>query len=198
MQSLVGYPCAGASAGLRSKCNNGVKAGPRLVSGHGGCPAQQQQRFGGLQRKKTPFDLHRRVWGPKQAWLSALQALEHPKDTQWVLQPTGDGRSEHLNTELAAPSAFSVGDVGIVQDVTTIGRVAGRVDVVIPIATVSGVHARLERIEGNLFVTDLGSTNGTYIDNNRIKAWTLSPLSPGNRLTFGDHHLATFYISQST
>jgi hypothetical protein len=52
--------------------------------------------------------------------------------------------------------------------------------------TVSGLHARLERKAGTLFVTDLGSTNGTYINDKPIRAGgTGTPVPPGSRITFG-------------
>lgn len=53
------------------------------------------------------------------------------------------------------------------------------------IKTVSGVHARLEKKEGNLLVTDLDSTNGTYINDMRLKSGASAILTPGSYITFG-------------
>lgn len=58
----------------------------------------------------------------------------------------------------------------------TIGRRADN-DVVIPLDAVSGEHARLEREGSRVFLVDLGSTNGTAINDptNKIKRAVLKP-----------------------
>lgn len=140
----------------------------------------------------------RRVGGHRQDWLSALQALqrseaEKVEEENWILEPVGDGTTEHLaNRTVDIPGAFRLS-----TDAATVGRLAGKADIVIPIATVSGLHAQLERGEGNIiFVTDLGSTNGTYVDSKKIKPRTVTPVTPGSRITFGDQHLASFRLSK--
>ncbi|KAL9260782.1 hypothetical protein AKJ16_DCAP10839 [Drosera capensis] len=57
----------------------------------------------------------------------------------------------------------------IVPDKVTIGGVPDRPDLIIPVATVSGLHDKIQRKEGSLLITDLGSTNGTFIDEKRLK-----------------------------
>lgn len=53
------------------------------------------------------------------------------------------------------------------KSIVTIGR--GNVcDVVLPFEGFSRKHAQIELAEGEIFVTDLGSTNGVYIDGSRI------------------------------
>ena len=60
----------------------------------------------------------------------------------------------------------------------TLGRVAGRADIALPgCESVSGVHCRVDVMGGRLNVTDLNSTNGTYLDNQR-----LSPNQPMHAL----------------
>lgn len=49
--------------------------------------------------------------------------------------------------------------------------------------SVSRNHASLERIDGQFVLSDLGSTNGTYVNEQRIDS---QPLSPGDRLRFGN------------
>lgn len=51
--------------------------------------------------------------------------------------------------------------------------------------TVSGVHARIEKKDGVLLVTDLDSTNGTFIGEKRLKPGVAAPLSSGSYITFG-------------
>lgn len=192
-----------------------------LVNGSGGCYVGERPKFSGkpaapqlgarvgLARPAPPvagrwakaaagFDIQRRVGGHRQDWLSALQALqrsetEKVEEEDWILEPVGDGTTEHLaNRTVDIPGAFRLS-----TDAATVGRLAGKADFVIPIATVSGLHAQLERGEGNIiFVTDLGSTNGTYVDSRKIRPRTVTPVTPGSRITFGDQHLASFRLSK--
>ena len=53
------------------------------------------------------------------------------------------------------------------------------------VVTVSGLHARIEKKEGNLLVTDLDSTNGTFIDDKRLRPGKVATISPGSCITFG-------------
>src|SRR5260221_2759933 len=67
--------------------------------------------------------------------------------------------------------------------VANIGR-ADYNDLVIPDESVSTTHAKLERREGVWVLVDLDSTNGTFVDGERVKGET--PLSPGVTVRFGD------------
>jgi pSer/pThr/pTyr-binding forkhead associated (FHA) protein len=57
-------------------------------------------------------------------------------------------------------------------------------DVVIADPSVSTMHAKLQRRESIWILTDLGSTNGTYVEGERVSGE--SPLTPGTTLRFGD------------
>src|SRR5438105_3562493 len=65
--------------------------------------------------------------------------------------------------------------------VKTVGR-APRADFVIDAALVSRVHCRLTASDDQLEVEDLASTNGTYVNNKRVKR---ANLSTGDRLRVG-------------
>jgi len=67
--------------------------------------------------------------------------------------------------------------------VVNIGR-ADYNDLVLPEESVSGTHAKLTRREGVWMLSDLGSTNGTFIDGERLTGD--APLTPGNVVRFGD------------
>lgn len=67
----------------------------------------------------------------------------------------------------------------------TIGRVEGN-DVVLRGADLSRRHALLVPAGAGYLVTDLGTTNGTYVDGERIEEPTL--LGPGQRLGLGNDH----------
>lgn len=51
---------------------------------------------------------------------------------------------------------------------------------------VSRIHARLDLIEDNLYIMDMGSTNGTYITGNRIEAHKRSMLRNNESVVLGN------------
>lgn len=69
------------------------------------------------------------------------------------------------------------------SDEVTIGRVKGN-DVLLPKGNVSKRHARLICRDGRYIVTDLKSTNGTYVNHRRITHATL--VREGDRIYIGD------------
>ncbi len=70
--------------------------------------------------------------------------------------------------------------------VANIGR-AEYNDLVVPDESVSTSHAKLQRREGIWVLVDLESTNGTYVDGERISNDT--PIAPGTLIRFGDVQL---------
>ena len=67
-------------------------------------------------------------------------------------------------------------------DELTLGRAAG-CQVTIDDTFVSQLHARLFRRDNQYFVEDLGSTNGTYLNRNKVTAPV--PIRKGDRLQVG-------------
>jgi serine phosphatase RsbU (regulator of sigma subunit) len=70
----------------------------------------------------------------------------------------------------------------------TIGRSAPA-EVVLEGSTVSRRHCRLERQGDSIVVSDLGSTNGTYVNGERITETDPVVLEDGARITIGAHTL---------
>jgi len=87
----------------------------------------------------------------------------------WILQSALDADGDSWTFRLA-PGAIK-----------TIGR-AARADFVVEAALVSRVHCRLTASDSAIDVVDLDSTNGTYINNQRIRTGTLAN---GDRLKVG-------------
>lgn len=73
--------------------------------------------------------------------------------------------------------------VAIRVPVVNIGR-ADYNDVVLAEESVSTQHAKLQRREGVWVLVDLGSTNGTFVDGERVEGEI--PVTPGATLRFGD------------
>lgn len=78
------------------------------------------------------------------------------------------------------------GQTFVITDESTVGRTPG-CQVHLDETTVSQLHARLFVRDGRLFVEDMGSTNGTFVNRAQIKA--ASPLRRGDRVSFGQAHL---------
>ena len=71
-------------------------------------------------------------------------------------------------------------------DTLVVGR-DPKADIVLDTPNVSRLHARLERVEDGFQVEDLGSTNGTWVNGERIRGPTL--VKPGDDLRFGPQRL---------
>ncbi|MEO6068389.1 MAG: FHA domain-containing protein [Gemmatimonadales bacterium] len=67
--------------------------------------------------------------------------------------------------------------------VVNIGR-AEYNDIVLPEESVSTQHAKLQRRDGVWFLVDLGSTNGTFVDGEKLSGEM--PIAPGSTVRFGD------------
>lgn len=66
-----------------------------------------------------------------------------------------------------------------------VGKMAGSVDVVIKDKTISRLHARIWKEEGNIYVTDMNSTNGTFKNGLRVEPNETVVIEPGDELRFG-------------
>ena len=65
--------------------------------------------------------------------------------------------------------------------IKTVGR-APRADFILDVALVSRLHCRLTATDDNLEVVDLESTNGTFVNDERVEK---ANLAAGNRLRIG-------------
>lgn len=93
-------------------------------------------------------------------------------------------RNRGSPTELVAVEpAESVGRRYPLGDEITVGRAAG-CQVPVDDTYVSQLHARVFMRDGQLFVEDLGSTNGTYL--NRVKVAGPMAMQKGDRLQVGN------------
>ncbi|MGC8476559.1 MAG: FHA domain-containing protein [Acetobacteraceae bacterium] len=72
------------------------------------------------------------------------------------------------------------------EEPLVLGRAPGA-GLMLPSAQVSRAHCRLEVADGAVLVTDLNSTNGTFIDNTRISG--TARLEPGSVLRVGPYRL---------
>lgn len=68
----------------------------------------------------------------------------------------------------------------------TIGKMAGCVDYVLSDNSVSRIHARFDRQDGKLLLTDMNSTNGTYKNGLRMQPQETVEIEPGDEIRFGN------------
>lgn len=55
------------------------------------------------------------------------------------------------------------------QELTVVGKLMNAADVVIPLSTVSRVHARIKKRDGEYYLADLNSRNGTSVNGRMLK-----------------------------
>lgn len=67
----------------------------------------------------------------------------------------------------------------------TVGKLAGSVDMVIADQSISRRHVKFTREGGNIYMTDLNSTNGTFKNGFRLEPNTSELLEPGDEIRLG-------------
>ncbi|HZH40680.1 MAG TPA: FHA domain-containing protein, partial [Gemmatimonadales bacterium] len=91
-----------------------------------------------------------------------------------------------LATFLVRVGALAGQRLTVRTPIVNVGR-ADYNDVVVPDPSVSTSHAKLQRREGVWVLVDLDSTNGTFVDGERVKGD--APLAPGASVRLGDVQL---------
>lgn len=124
------------------------------------------------------FRVLRAVWveirGPKLVTQAPRKAKREAKRI--------DRRAAPVQLAIIAPPTHA-GRRFDLGDELTVGRAAG-CQVTIEDTYASQIHARLFRHDGQFYVEDLGSTNGTYL--NRDKVHGPRPIRRGDRLQVGN------------
>lgn len=100
-----------------------------------------------------------------------------------AITPLGD-RSGALAAFAVSTGPHAGEEVPIRAPVVGIGRGAKN-EIVIDDDSVSPSHARLEYVDGAWRITDLKSTNGTYVEGVRLAPEVTTPLPPGSAVRFG-------------
>lgn len=81
-----------------------------------------------------------------------------------------------------------VGEVELTRPTTSIGRQPGN-DIVLNTSAVSRYHAQFDVAEGKVFLVDLGTVNGTFVNDRQIEPNSRVPLSDGDVIMMGDMQL---------
>lgn len=115
------------------------------------------------------FRVIRAVWAeitPPAATAPAAAGAPPPRRGPAALRERRDRRSSHLTVVEPAGMKGRSYDLG---EELTVGRAAG-CQVTLDDNYVSQLHARIFVRDGMLFVEDLGSTNGTYLNTRRVSS----------------------------
>lgn len=90
--------------------------------------------------------------------------------------------------KLVAVNAPYYFEIKLDRDFMMIGRKADAVDVVIPFTkTIGRQHCKIARKPDGYYITDVGSSNGTYINNVRIKQWQEYQFNRGDVIRLADN-----------
>ena len=157
-------------------------------------------------------DLHAQLWPGTFVSASSLPSLvseirdaldDHRRDPSLVRTVHGFGYAFRAAPEPAATAGRAVaagwlvgspGEIALVAGDNVLGREGPGVTV-LKSSTVSRRHARIAVGEQGAVVEDLGSKNGTYVNDRRVESPT--PVSDGDQVRIGSL-LFIFRQSQST
>ena len=73
--------------------------------------------------------------------------------------------------------------ITITRNLTIVGRKKKLCDLVLESSSISKVHCAIAKTDGLLFIRDLGSTNGTKVNGQRVSR---GALLPGDEIAFAD------------
>ena len=85
--------------------------------------------------------------------------------------------------EVVAAMGYDPGTVIDISDGATFGR-AGSADIHVEDPFASSVHARIFAANGFMYVEDMGSTNGTYLNGRQLRK--AEQLKPADKIRIGD------------
>ncbi len=120
----------------------------------------------------------KQVWSTQPFTLDAADADQHKQeriDRMIALQPLVDEQAEVI--EIVHQGQHPSSSI-------CLGR-AKRNDVVIEDETISSLHAAFEDTGAVLLLIDRGSSNGTFLNQQRLEVGTPEPLASGDCLRFG-------------
>ena len=133
-----------------------------------------KKELGWLKQKFYPKEKHP---SENSDFIREEETVYHPTEIlnensteQGILMYQGEGRQK---------------DMKIDKPVFIIGKKENEVDGYIGTKTVSRVHACIEISEGNYYLEDMNSTNGTYLNGERLEYRQKVRLKARDRITFG-------------
>lgn len=124
----------------------------------------------------------------KRNYTGVARAQPVQPSCRLVLQPTGNGSSDHIGDKVPLPPSIPL-DIGVYE----VGR-SSPADIRIDVPTVSSRHALLRVEDNKLCITDLNSTNGTVVNGHELSPMDNIEVEVGAEVIFGDMYLAKFKL----
>ena len=109
------------------------------------------------------------------------QDLDEPRTDRQPGLDLGAGVEPQL--EVVAAMGYEPGTVIDISEGVTLGR-AGSADIHVEDPFASSVHARIFARNGFMYVEDMGSTNGTYLNGRQLRK--AEQLKPADKIRIGD------------
>ncbi|HCE73776.1 MAG TPA: hypothetical protein DEP67_04775, partial [Lachnospiraceae bacterium] len=91
--------------------------------------------------------------------------------------PENDAASGSSCLQSLSPGQYN--DIPIRRRLLIIGKSPRDCDICLKSDTVSRIHARIERVSDTYYLTDLFSTNGTFLNGHKLEPNHASPIPPG-------------------
>lgn len=134
------------------------------------------------QVKKENFN----YYGQESA-VSLTRVVEKMEEEPTVVLEENWKKEEQLDMYKLIPiNKNSYKEIKIIEFPFFIGKLKRNANDIIQSSTVSRVHGKLDRIGDKFYITDLNSTNGTYINHKLIRANERVQIKPGDELSFAD------------
>jgi pSer/pThr/pTyr-binding forkhead associated (FHA) protein len=169
---------APAAAGAESKAEAGPPAARRLANTLFGVKAAPPA--GPAARPSGPTPPPPRATPQPPAAPPPPAGARPPTPKVPAGRPSGQSELAHL---VIRSGVLKGQRLPVRTTLANIGR-ADYNDLMLPDDSVSTVHAKLQRREGIWMIVDLNSTNGTFVDGERVPGE--APLAPGSLLRFGE------------
>lgn len=118
--------------------------------------------------------------GARQTRMSGAQQMSGCGETIFI--DTGKQKTEY---KLYALDKKNKKHIELTQFPFTIGKMAGCVDCVLVDDSISRLHARIERQDEKILLTDMNSMNGTYKNGLRMEPSETVEIEPGDEIRFG-------------
>lgn len=159
----------------------------RALERGGGVEGRERGRMsetGGILEKLSRFHKRERVWRSREPAEEPIfmtgqeEAASHPTELL-----CGNGK---IQGRLCYQGPKNWQDLTLGKGDFLIGKKRQEVDGYLPERTVSRVHARIEREGEDYFLQDLNSTNGTFLNGERLEYRQKARLAAGDRILFGN------------
>ena len=144
--------------------------------------------FGQAWHSQQPGPDSGQAWHSQQPARYSSQPVRRYAEEGSSCHPQADSSERTSLLRHQKPALISLDktrcqDIRLDQDHLILGKSRPQVDIVLPDDTVSRKHARIERRTDGYYVTDLFSTNGTFLDGHRLESGQAVALKDGAQLT---------------